>query len=165
MSITAIVRAAGVASALACAAIALGSAACTPGSGEALGAAEAVAIAGEHAEDVDSFERWALRIAAADTTFPSRAAIEEAAFAPVRGQTGIEGAWIERAGPDPWRLAHPRRASLPNDLAWRRARLTGLHEYEVARAGTLRYVRARSETSGGATLVVTLAFEPDDAAD
>lgn len=144
--------------AIAWTAIALGVAACAGRGEDEVGAAEAVAIATEHAEDVDAFERWASRIAATDTTFPSRAALEEAAFAPVRRQEGLEGAWIERVGPDPWTLAHPPRATIPDDLAWRRARLAGLREYEVASAGARRYVRARSETAGGAMLVVTLAY-------
>lgn len=126
--------------------------------GGALGTEEAVAIAREHGGDVDAFERWARGIAASDTTFPSRAALEEAAFAPVRREDGVIGAWIAREGPDPWSLAHPRRAELPASLAWRTARLTGMREYEVARASGTRYVRARSETRGGAMLVVTLAF-------
>ncbi|UJR81767.1 hypothetical protein [Sandaracinus amylolyticus] len=116
-------------------------------------------IAREHAEEMDAFERWARRVAAADTTFPSRAALEEATFAPVRREEGVVGAWVEREGPDPWSLAMRRRDAVPEELAWRRARLGGLQEYEVAVAGARRYVRARSETTGGAMLIVTLAFE------
>lgn len=119
----------------------------------------AVAIAREHEREVDAFERWARRVAAADTTFPSRAALEEAAFAPVRRGDGVVGAWIAREGPDPWSLAHPRRVAEPPGEGWRRARLGGLTEYEVLVVGERRYVRARSETTNGAMLVVTLAFE------
>lgn len=129
------------------------------GERDELRAEDAIAIAREHDEDVDSFERWARRVAAAETTFPSRAALEEAAFAPVRRQEGVAGAWIERVGPDAWALSHPRRAEIPPDLAWRRARMSGLREYEVASAGSRHYVRARSEGTGGAMLVVTLAFD------
>lgn len=128
--------------------------------GDELDAERAVAIAREHADEVDAFERWARRVAAADTTFPSRAALEEAAFAPVRRAEGVVGAWIEREGPDPWALAHPRRAEPPPVEGWRRARVRGLDEYEVRVVGARRYVRARSETTGGAMLVVTLAFQP-----
>lgn len=127
------------------------------GDGE-LSAASAVAIAREHAEEFDSFERWSRRIASAETTFGSREALEEAAFAPVRRQEGVVGAWIERAGPDPFRLAHPRQAIVSPELTWRRARLDGLREYEVAVLEGTRFMRARSETTGGAMLVVTLAF-------
>jgi hypothetical protein len=144
---------------LACVALALSVAACSGDGARDIDASEAVAIASAHADDVDAFERWARRIAASDTTFPSRAALEEAAFAPVRRQDGVEGAWIERVGPDPWTLSHPRRTAVPAELAWRRARLGGLREYEVARIGTRHYVRARTETTGGAMLVVTLAIE------
>ncbi len=128
------------------------------GGEDGLSAASAVAIAREHADEFDSFERWSRRIASAETTFRSRAALEEAAFAPVRRQRGVVGAWIERVGPDAWSLAHPRRAALSSELTWRRARLDGLREYEIAVSEEAQYVRARSETTGGAMLVVTLAF-------
>jgi hypothetical protein len=132
------------------------------GGEDGLSASSAVAIAREHAEEFDSFERWSRRIASAETTFHSRAALEEAAFAPVRRQQGVVGAWIERIGPDAWELSHPRRATIPPELTWRRARLDGLREYEIAVSEQSHYVRARSETTGGAMLVVSLAFSRSD---
>jgi len=119
---------------------------------------QAVEIAQAHAEDVGGFERWASRIAASDTGFPDRAALEEAAFAPVRGEDHVAGAWIERRGPDPHLLAHPRRAQVPDDLAWRRVRAEGLGPAEVAQTEERDYVRRTISTSGGAELIVTMAF-------
>lgn len=120
---------------------------------------EAVAVARARAADVGAFERWAARIAASDTSFADRAALEEAAFAPVRGDDHVAGAWIERRGPDPHLLAHPRRARVPDDLAWRRVRAEGLlGEAEVARTEERDYVRRTISTTGGAALIVTIAF-------
>lgn len=122
------------------------------------GTSQAVEIAQARAEDVGSFERWAARIAASDTSFADRAALEEAAFAPVRGDDHVAGAWIERRGPDPHLLAHPRRARVPEDLAWRRVRAEGLGEAEVAQTDARDYVRRTTSTSGGAELIVTMSF-------
>jgi hypothetical protein len=131
---------------------------CGGGSPSSLGTEEAATIARAHQAELESFERWVRRVAAADTTFASRGALEEAAFAPVRGESAVLGAWVAREGPDAWALAHPARALLPEHVSWRRARLGGLSDLEVAADETRVFVRARSQTTGGAMLVVTMAF-------
>jgi hypothetical protein len=117
----------------------------------------AIAIARGHAEDADAFERWATRIATSDTQFPSREALEEAAFAPVRRREAIAGAWIERRGPDPASFAHPPGATIPGDLGWARVNVDG-RAVEVAQAGEREWVRRRLDGVGGGTLLLTLAF-------
>jgi hypothetical protein len=138
-------------------ACALGLSAC---GGDRVDTAEAVALARAHEEDIESFAPWARRVAASETTFSSREALEEAALAPVRRRDDVEGAWIERRGPDPAIYAHPPRALIPGDLGWRRVRVEGMGEVDVARAGERVYVRRTSAAPGGAVLVVTMAFSP-----
>lgn len=125
--------------------------------------AQAVSIAAAHADDVVSFQRWAQRIAASDTGFASPAALEEAAFSPIRGDARIAGAWIERRGPDPALFAHPARAVVPPDLAWRHVRVDGLGEVDVATAPNREYVRRSGAAPGGAVLLVTIAFVAEPA--
>ena len=117
---------------------------------------EAAALARAHREDLERFERWALRIASSDTHYGSREELEEVAFAPVRGNVRIAGAWIERRGPDPWTIAEPAGALVP-ELAWRRTRAEG-GDVEVADDGTRDWLRRSSAAPDGATLLVTLAF-------
>lgn len=120
--------------------------------------AHAVEIARAHAGDLGSFERWARRVAASETQYRDRAAFEEAAFAQVRGIDRVEAAWIDRRGPDPSSLAYPSGARIPRELAWRRIRLEGLGEHEVALEVDREYVRRAVSAPGGAHLVLTLAF-------
>lgn len=120
--------------------------------------AHAVEIARAHAEDVGAFERWASRIAASDTSFPDRASLEEAAFSQVRREDRIAAAWIERRGPDPHLLSHPRAARVPDELAWRRVRAEGVPEVEIAVRDDRDYVRRTVRAPGGAQLVLTMAF-------
>lgn len=138
-------------------ALALGG--CGPGEPEL----DAHAVALAHAEQLEELSRWARRLDSTASTFASRAALEEAAFARYRRDESIYGVWIERQGPDPSTLAHPAGAQLP-ELRWQRARVRSLGEVEVARTtlaqGTALVLRHRSAVGDGAQLVVTLALRP-----
>lgn len=143
------------------AAVAACSLACS-GSSDAAALQEAVA---PHLEEMAAYDRWARRVALADSAFRSEAALEEAAFAPLRGRPAVVAAWLRREGPDPHELTHPRSApELPE--AWTRVQSSELGPLEVQRA-TLRIegverpcvvVRRSGPAPGGATLHVTLAF-------
>lgn len=118
--------------------------------------------------DVAAFDRWARRLSLADSAFRSHEALEEAAFAPLRGDERVAAAWIVREGPDARALAHPSSAPAQPEDGWVRIRSEGLGALDVRRA-TLRLgreeracllVRRSAPAPGGATLHVTMAFAP-----
>lgn len=66
-----------------------------------------------HLADFDRFADVAERIVAADSAFDDRRVLEESLFHSLRDAPEVLGAWVERTGPAPLALAHPRRATLP----------------------------------------------------
>lgn len=66
-----------------------------------------------HLTDFDRFEAVATRIVAADSAFDDRSVLEESLFFSLRDAPEVLGAWVQRTGPAPISLAHPRRAEVP----------------------------------------------------
>ncbi len=135
---------------------------CSAGSTDAAALRAAVA---PHLDEMAEYDRWARRVSLADSAFRSRAALEEAAFAPLRQSSRVLAAWLTREGPDPHELVHPRDAPrLPE--GWTRVRTDALGELQVQRAslrlgGDARLcllIRKSGPAPGGAVLHVTLAF-------
>lgn len=143
---------------------ALACAACS--SGPRPDAARMQALVAPHLEAFAEFDRWARRLSLADPAFRSEEALEEAAFAPLRGDRRVAAAWLVREGVDPRTLAHPSDAPAPPEDGWTRIRVQPLGELD-AREATLRIggeeracllVRRAAPAPGEATLTVTLAF-------
>lgn len=138
-------------------------------SGEASEAAELREAVEPHLAELAEYDRWARRVALGDSAFRSEEALEEAAFAPLRGHTTVAAAWLERRGPDAHELAHPASAPPPPADGWIRLRTRELGELEAQRA-RLRIgqreqvwllVRRSAPAPRNATLLVTLAFAPE----
>lgn len=137
---------------------------CAGRSGET---AELRAAIEPHLAEIAEYDRWARRVGLADPAFRSEAALEEAAFAPLRRSSRVRAAWLTREGPDPRDLRHPRDApSLPG--AWSRVQ-SQLGPLDVQRtllelAGQERaylVVRRTGPAPGDAVLHVTLAFDAE----
>jgi hypothetical protein len=119
-----------------------------------------------HLEKVAEYDRWARRLGLADPAFRSEDALAEAAFAPLRDDSDVVAAWIDREGPDARSIAYPDDApALPRD-EWERVRTEELGDLE-ARYAAIRVgdeerrcllVRRSAPAPGDAVLRVTLAF-------
>jgi hypothetical protein len=107
------------------------------------------AEAAPHAPVVARFDRWARRVASASQAWRSRSALTETAFAPIRTDPDVLGAWIAREG-EPT-LSHPHDTALPEGLRWTHARVDGL--------GPCELTHAPIGDAGRAALLVSLAHE------
>ncbi len=148
-----------------CAALCLlGAVACSGGPRE--DAARMQSAVEPYLDDVAAYDRWARRLSLADAAFRSDAALEEAAFAPLRDEPRVVAAWLEREGPDPRTLAHPPGAPALPSSGWVRIRTAELGELDAQHATLaiggedreLLLIRRSAPAPGGATLHVTLAF-------
>jgi hypothetical protein len=74
---------------------------------------ELAPAAAPHAEAHGRFADVARRIVAADSAFDDQRVLEESLFHSLRAQPEVLAAWVERSGPAPLALAHPRSAALP----------------------------------------------------
>jgi hypothetical protein len=116
-----------------------------------------------HAEAHGRFADVARRIVAADSAFDDRRVLEESLFHSLRSQPEVLAAWVERSGPAPLALAHPRDASLPATplttcrVAGERLELGRLPVRIADVPGPALLVRQRF-ASGAEEVVVTLAF-------
>jgi hypothetical protein len=80
------------------------------------GADPCASLAPEAERRLEAFERFAdvaERIVAADSAFDDRRVLEESIFHSLRDAPDVLGVWVERTGPAPLRLAHPRSSALP----------------------------------------------------
>ncbi len=116
----------------------------------------------EHAR----FDRWARRLSLGDGAFRSQAALQEAAFAPLRERGRARAGWLVREGPDAQELRYPEGAPPLPEAGWVRVR-TDEHGEVAGRRATLELegepreltlVRRSRPAPGGATLHVTLGF-------
>lgn len=125
-------------------------------------------LAAEHAPTFDRFDAWARRAALGSDAFASDSALREAAFAPLREEEDVLGAWIIEGPPSPSTVAM-HDAPLPSGLVWRRRVLAASPHLEVARASLAPRARATpvdvvllSRTVAGenekATIQVIVAF-------
>lgn len=129
-------------------------------------AARMQALVAPHLDAFAEFDRWARRLSLADAAFRSDEALEEAAFAPLRGDGRVAAAWLVREGVDPRTFAHPRGAPAPPEDGWTRIRADPLGDLDAREAalpirGRERpclLVRRSRPAPGGATLHVIVAF-------
>lgn len=126
-----------------------------------------------HLDELARYDRWARRLSLAGAAFRSEAALEEAAFAPLRGRPRVVAAWLDRVGPDARSLVYPAGTpELPED-GWVTVQTRDLGELRAQhRTWSLgqapmqtTLIRRSRPAAGGAVLHVTLAFadpvEPD----
>ncbi len=74
---------------------------------------ELAPAAAPHVEAHERFADVARRIIAADSAFDDRRVLEESLFHSLRARPEVLAAWVERSGPAPLALAHPRGVVLP----------------------------------------------------
>ncbi|MFK7989692.1 MAG: hypothetical protein AB8I08_26980 [Sandaracinaceae bacterium] len=124
-------------------------------------------------DEVARYDRWARRLSLAGAAFRSEAALEEAAFAPLRDRSRVRAAWLDRQGPDARSLSYPEHAPVPPTAGWVTVQTRDLGEVE-AQHGVLElgeepvrvtFIRRTRPASGGAVLQVSMALAGPDAED
>lgn len=95
-------------------------------------AADVKASAEAHLTAFVEFDPWARRVALGDPAFRDDRAFIEAAFAPLRGQSAVVNAWIERRGTHARTLAMHSEQASPPDAHWVQMRHDELGPIEVA---------------------------------
>lgn len=97
-------------------------------------AADVKASAAPHLAAFVEFDPWARRIALGDPAFSDDRAFLEAAFAPLREQSAVANAWIERRGASARTLAMHPEVATPPDASWVPMQDDELGAIEVAHA-------------------------------
>lgn len=138
------------------------------GAGPSEEAVAAREMAEPYLEPLATYDRWARRLSIGDVGFRSEAALNEAAFAPLRRERRVVAAWLDRVGPDARSLRYPDDAPPRPDGGWVRFVTEDLGELDGQRAelsvgdrsGEFVLLRRTRDAPGSARLEVTLAFAP-----
>ena len=109
--------------------------------------AEAARLAEPHMRSFTKFDAWVRRSLSSDPAFPTREALEETIFAPLRSEDSVAAAWITD-DKSQHTLSMDETVLQPANLSWMTVRSDGLGAVRVARSTLAARGSADTSTTG-----------------